>query len=109
MAKNRYQPNHQFERQFGRSTDMRKLVEAPAKRAAADARGRAPVGRSGNYRDGIKGEAVMSPKGWVGRVNAYDWKSAIIELHGVNDGRGPLGVLRKAVEGQNLRFRGGRG
>lgn len=103
----RYEPNRRFDEELGRSQELRRFLEREARQVAIRARSEAPVGSSGNYRDGIEGVLADTPTGPVGRVNANDWKSAIIELHGVNDGRGPLAVLRKAAEAHRLVVRKG--
>ena len=101
-----YRPNRRFDRELGRDMQFRRFLEREARAVAAKARAEAPVA-SGDYRDGIEGVVVDTPTGPVGRVNANDWKSAIIELHGVNDGRGPLAPLRKGAEAHRLIVRKG--
>lgn len=61
-----------------------------------------------DYKPSIEGVVDTSGDDVVGRINANDWKSLLIEVHGVNDGRGPLAVLRKAAESLNLRVERGR-
>lgn len=82
---------------------MKNLADA----GAAAARRVAPVSASDgpHYRDSIRGVLDTDGTDVVGRIDASDWKAAIIELHGVNDGRGPLAPLRKGAESLNLRVR----
>lgn len=81
-----------------------------ADRGAREAQRFAPRsdGDGPHYADSIQGVLDTDGTEVVGRIEATDWKAAIIELHGVNDGRGPLAPLRKGAESLNLRVERGR-
>lgn len=103
----RFNYNNRFPAELARDAAFRRFLKDTADAGARAAQQVAPVA-SGDYRNSIHGEIVDGPDGPVGRIVADDWKASIIELHGVNDGRGPLAPLRKGAESLNLRVEGRR-
>jgi len=106
----RFRPNPGFVDQLERSAKfaafLKGLAEVGARKAQSLAK--AEAYDSGDYAKGIKGEVGFSPTGLVGRINAHDFKSGILEVHGTQGGRG-RGILRRSAETLSTRFtEGGR-
>lgn len=88
-----------------RDPAMRKWAMEEARKVAAEAKRNAPV-RTGSYRNGIKPTAVFEDGRWVGRVNAWDWKSLFVEfgINGIRKTR-PLGTALDAVAPSSASFK----
>jgi hypothetical protein len=92
-----------------RMTKTKELLLARAESVVQEARAIAPVGdptdpryssgqfHPGQYRDGIKASVVQLGDGFVGRVNAWDYKSNWIEFGTVN--LPARHILTRAAEG----------
>jgi hypothetical protein len=85
-----------------RSAQVAEKLKAVAEAVAENARSVAPE-LSGDYIDGIAVEAAIDGDSAVGRVNANDWKSALIEF-GTED-TPTFAPLRRGAEGAGLTLR----
>lgn len=98
-----YRPNTHFDEEFGR--EIQPEMIAIANIVVDTAKSLAPVGATGNYRDGI--EVVVAPDGV--HVAATDYKSHWIEW-GTRDPRRPAkAVIRRAVKGEGLKLNEAKG
>ncbi len=68
-----------FEDALLRSAPVRDLVEDEAEDVATTAKELAPVDDR-DLAESIHGDAVLESTGWVGRVQADDWKAHLWEL-----------------------------
>lgn len=78
---------------------IRLALRAKAEQVAGEARriAKAEAFRSGDYHDGIEGEVGADATGRViGRVNAHDPKSAVIELG--SSRQRTIATLRRALD-----------
>ena len=101
----RFVPNKNGMDALARTTDMQKSMKEYSDSVAESARGIAPE-LSGDYVDGIESVGGVDNGMAIGRVNANDWKSALIEW-GTTD-TPTFAPLRKAAEQQGLKLTGGR-
>ncbi len=75
----RFVYNPTVERQIALSPEVGGVLHERAVEGAAIARSLAPVDE-GDYRDGIEAVSGVEGDSQVGRVNANDWKSHLIEF-----------------------------
>ena len=96
----RFVPNPAFPAQIRRSPLLRPLLEAGAESVAERAReiARAEAYDEGDYHDGIEAVVIETDEGLVGRVNANDWKSHLIEFGTVDTPA--FAPLRRALEAE---------
>lgn len=96
MTTQRFVPNPMLAEELKRATFLLDDMQRAAEAIADAARGLAPE-EFGDYKDGIEAEAGTDAKGVLGRVNANDWKSGLIEF-GAGEGRPVFAPLRKGAE-----------
>lgn len=92
-------------RELAKTRNMEKAMAHYADRTAEKAREIAPV-RTGDYRDGIRGQVGIVDGVATGRVNATDWKSAILEFGGTHTAgeEHSHATLRHAADATGLRL-----
>lgn len=86
-----------FEEELLHSPFVLELVREKAEAAAKRAREIVPV-ESGDLRDSIQGDVVLESRGFIGRVNAFDWKAHFVEFGTSRRRARPF--IRPAVEAE---------
>lgn len=98
----KYQPNPQGVQALDRTPEMMKFLKDEAEKAAAAAKGFAPV-LTGTYRDSIKADSKISDGKATGFIYATDFKAVWIEYGtSTNPTYAPL---RKGVEAAGLKVK----
>ena len=93
----RFDPDPKFEEEMRRSPDLRAHLEQLAKAAAERAQQLVPV-KTGALRDSIEGVVDYDQRGFVGRVDAHDFKAGWVEFGTVRRAARPF--LRPAIEAE---------
>ena len=99
MGRSRFVANPRAERELGAELAVRLALRAKAEQVAAEARriAMAEAYRTGEYHDSIEADAGADATGRViGRVNAHDPKSAVIELG--SSRQRTIATLRRALD-----------
>lgn len=95
-------PNPAFPAYLRRSPEMGAFLLFVAEAVAEEAKSIAPV-RTGDYRDGIEATVLETGAGFIGRVNANNFKSWWIEVGtghpGPTPAFAPLGAALQSVTG----------
>lgn len=101
----RFIPNMPNIKRLKRTEDMQIYLGIRAEAGAEKARQIAPVD-TGDYRNGITGQAGIDNFTAIGRISAADWKSGFIEF---GTYKWPAhATLRLGAEASGLRVKGGR-
>lgn len=104
LSKGHFVPNPLLAKELERATFLQDDLARIAENIAQKAKDTAPED-SGDYRDGIEADSGFDSRGVLARVNANDWKSALIEF-GTSD-TPPFRVLTRAAESLGYRVSGG--